>query len=272
LFATAAIILAIIKPSPAEVGIPGDDPDRRYLRGVDNVDELVQLGLARQDARVTDPKLIAAGYVGVATVDSLLAGRPGPTARRLRFLTKPALMPLLAGATRAAGQRPRTVTAAQTLSWGGDVALLANGDKAFLAGLGSFFGAHAAYIAAFARRGDRLSASPNAGVKAAVALWLTTGPAMTLAARRQDPALTGPVAAYASALALMVAAAARLDPDLPGRHRRAVVLGAGLFMLSDTLLATQKFLLRRQVPALETAVMATYTAGQGLIAAGAKSL
>jgi len=37
------------------------------------------------------------------------------------------------------------------------------------------------------------------------------------------------------------------------------------------MLAVQKFLLDEPVPVLESAVMATYTAGQGLIAAGVAS-
>ena len=51
-----------------------------------------------------------------------------------------------------------------------------------------------------------------------------------------------------------------------------MLTGAALFLASDTILGLQKFVLRRKVPALETAVMATYTAGQGLIAAGSTAL
>ena len=224
-------------------------------------------------------KLLTAGYVALATVDAVLAGRTDPTSRRLRLLTKPALMPTLAAATHQAAAKPGrraapplTITAAQALSWGGDVALLGRSDRSFLAGLASFYAAHLAYIAGFARRGQRLTAAPTAGVKTAAALWLTTGPVMTFAARKADPDLTAPVAAYATALSAMLATAARLHPGLPAQARRQVLAGAGLFMLSDSILATQKFVLRRRVPALETAVMATYTAGQGLIALGATDL
>ena len=218
-------------------------------------------------------KLLSAGYVVLATADAVLAGRPGTTARRLRHLTKPTLMPLLAAATRHTQQGAgRSVTAAQALSWGGDVALLGRGDRAFQAGLGSFLGAHLAYVTAFALRGDRVTAPPNAGVKGAGAVLLTTGPLMSFAASRTDRRLVAPVAAYSTALAAMFAAASRLDPALSGRGRRAVQLGAGLFLVSDTLLGVQKFVLRREVPALQTAVMATYTAGQGLMAAGTARL
>src|SRR3978361_317816 len=97
-------------------------------------------------------------YVALSATDALLAGREGTTARRLRFLTKPALMPTLTIAMHRAEPRDalvrRGVTAAQAFSWGGDVALLANGETAFLGGVGSFLGAHLAYIGTFtARRG-----------------------------------------------------------------------------------------------------------------------
>ncbi len=109
-------------------------------------------------------------------------------------------------------------------------------------------------------------------MKAAGVVLLTTGPLMTWAAGRTDRDLVAPVAAYSTALAAMFAAASRLDPALSPRARRTVQAGAALFLVSDTLLALQKFVLRRPVPALETAVMATYTAGQGLIAAGSTHL
>jgi uncharacterized membrane protein YhhN len=182
-------------------------------------------------------------------------------------------MPLLARATaRSAQGTTRALTAAQALSWGGDVALLGRGDRAFQAGLGSFLGAHLAYITGFALRGDRLTAPPSSGVKAAGVALLTTGPLMALAAGRTDRKLAAPVAAYSTALAAMFAAASRLDPALSPRARRAVQAGAALFLVSDTLLGVQKFVLRRELPALETAVMATYTAGQALLAGGSTHL
>jgi uncharacterized membrane protein YhhN len=237
---------------------------------------------------VPHAKLLTAGYIALAAADSVLAGRPGTTARRLRYLTKPALMPTLAAAAQAGRHgtaRPappvagrgragigRGITAAQVLSWGGDVALLRKDDTAFLAGLGSFSGAHLAYVLTFALRGDRLSASPTPGVKAAGTMLLTAAPVMALAAGHKDRGLAAPVAAYATALAGMFAGASRLDPELSPRGRRAVQSGAALFLVSDALLGLQEFVLRRRVPALETAVMATYTAGQGLIAAGSAAL
>jgi hypothetical protein len=67
----------------------------------------------------------------------------------------------------------------------------------------------------------------------------------------------------------MFAASTRLDPELPSTARRLVVAGTALFVASDTILATRRFLLPRPPhPVGDAAVMVTYTLGQGLIAAG----
>jgi uncharacterized membrane protein YhhN len=59
-----------------------------------------------------------------------------------------------------------------------------------------------------------------------------------------------------------------LDPDLPPGARVTLRAGTALFLASDSVLAVQRFLLAEPVPVLDSVVMATYTAGQGLIAAG----
>jgi uncharacterized membrane protein YhhN len=219
--------------------------------------------------------LPAIAYAGLAIADATLAGREGTTARRLRYLTKPALMPTLTIAMRQATPGDvvvsRGVTTAQVFSWGGDVALLGTSEESFLGGVGAFLGAHVAYIATFTAR--RAKGTLNGGgPRTALALWLGTAPAMALAARRADRHLALPVAAYSTALAAMFASSTMLDPRLSRRGRRAIVAGAALFLASDTMLGAQQFLLRKEHPRLEVAVMATYTAGQGLIAAGAANL
>jgi uncharacterized membrane protein YhhN len=180
-------------------------------------------------------------------------------------------MPLLAAATRTSATR-RGITTAQALSWAGDLALLRDGDRAFLAGLGAFAGAHLAYVHAFASDGDRLDAPLTPGVRAAAALLVTAAPTMTFAAHRSSPGLAAPVAVYAALLAAMFGTASRLDTALDRTARRQVQAGAALFLVSDTLLATQRFLLHTHVRPLETVVMATYAGGQALIAVGESRL
>ncbi len=213
-------------------------------------------------------------YVVASAVDAVLAA--SPARRRLRWFTKPVLMPVLNAALRSVEDADpaarRGLGAAQALSWAGDVALLGPGERAFLTGLGSFFGAHLAYVATFLTHRDPAARMSSPGVRAALALWLATAPPMTVAARRRDPALAGPVAAYATLLAVMFAAGSTLDPQRPARARQTVIAGTGLFLVSDTMLGVQRFLLADERPTLEVAVMATYAAAQGLIAAGVAQL
>ena len=226
--------------------------------------------------------LPSAVYAVLAITDSLAAGKSGSTAaRRLRYVLKPALMPALAtafldgtrgGRARADTNLLHTGTAvAHAFSWGGDVALLGTSQRSFLTGVGSFFGAHVAYIAAFLSVRGESKDYDTAGLKVALGLWLTAAPLMSVAAGRKDPALRVPIAAYATILAGMFASSRMLDPGLPKGARRTLQAGTALFLISDSVLAVQKFLLTEPRPVLESVVMTTYTAGQGLIAMGVAS-
>ncbi len=212
------------------------------------------------------------GYAVLAAADTWLAGASDARAHQARLLTKPLLMPVLHLAFRralpareqATMRLRRGTEVGQGLSWVGDVALLGPGSKAFLAGVGGFAGAHLGYVAAFvSARGDSRPSQ-----RLPLALWLCLTPVMAGAARRHEPELAVPVAGYATLLSAMLAASRVLDPSLPRRGRRLVRSGAALFVLSDTVLATQKFLLDAQNPAAERLVMASYSTAQGLIALG----
>lgn len=206
-------------------------------------------------------------YAALAVVDAGLAVA-GPKGRRARWATKPLLMPLLHLATRPdrSNATSRGIAAAQALSWGGDVALMNPGRSAFLTGVGSFAGAHAAYIATFGRHRDQNAEWTDGGPKAAGAVWLVAAPLLGTAAARQDRTLGVPVAGYAAIIAGMAATASMLDRRLPGRAQ--VMAGAALFMLSDSLIGVQRFLRSEPSPALEAAIMLTYTGGQWCIAEG----
>lgn len=221
--------------------------------------------------------LPASAYVALAVADSVAAGRSGARARRARHVLKPSLMPALTAAFLVAthGRAPEGTrllhtgtTVAQTFSWVGDVALLGRSERSFLTGVGSFFGAHVAYVAAFLSvRGERAEYDA-AGLKVALGSWVTLAPVMGVVAGRRDPALGLPVAAYATILTGMFATSRMLDPALPRQARRRLQAGTALFLLSDTVLGVQRFVLRDPHPVLGSVVMTTYTAGQGLIAAG----
>jgi uncharacterized membrane protein YhhN len=220
-------------------------------------------------------RLIATlGYLGLSAVDTYLASKKAvPAARRARYVTKPLLMPALAASTElAAGEHDRAVVrgtqAAQLFSWGGDLALLGHGKRSFLTGVGSFFLAHVCYIGVFASKRATGSGLTDPGPKAGATTWLVAAPVMAFAAGRQDPTLRLPVAAYAGVLTTMFASSTVLSESMPSSARRRIVAGTSLFLLSDALLATQKFLRKNPSPALESAVMGTYTTGQWLIAEG----
>jgi len=179
----------------------------------------------------------------------------------------PTLMASLATNPRAADSPLRTSTlVAQAGGWGGDLALMGRGATPFAVGSGSFAVGHAAYITGFLRGRGRTS---RPGPKAVAGLWAATAPAMVVGAARQQAILGPTVAAYSATLAGTVAAATQLDPALPRSARWATLLGAGLFMLSDSVLGTRTFLLKNPPARLESVVMATYTSAQFLLSEGA---
>ncbi|SDI97701.1 Uncharacterized membrane protein YhhN [Frankineae bacterium MT45] len=201
-------------------------------------------------------------YALLAVVDTALAATAVDSpARRWRRITKPLLMPTLA-LQASQSREPVPVTTALAFSTAGDTALLGTSEAAFTTGLGSFVVAHCAYIAALARleRADGSSgldglrrrpilALPAAGMAAGVALTL---------ARRAGP-LRWPVTGYGTIIATMLAVAL-------GTGERRVIAGAGLFCLSDLIIAIDRF--ATPIPRSDALVMATYTAGQALLVRG----
>lgn len=212
-------------------------------------------------------------YIGLAITDTWLSGSPHPAHHKARALTKPLLMPTLMASLltdpKAADSPLRTSTLmAQAGGWGGDLALMGDGPQNFALGSGSFALGHAAYIGGFLRNRGK---ERRPGPKAVGGLWAVTAPGMVFGAAKQEPMLGPTIAGYSAMLASTVAASTQLDPALPKRARRLSVLGATLFMLSDSLLGTRKFLLKNPPPRLESGVMATYTAAQFLLSEGAAS-
>lgn len=152
------------------------------------------------------------------------------------------------------------------LSAAGDFFLSRDGDKPFLAGLASFLAAHIAFVALFVLAGNGLAAfveTPSRAVVAASVIVL--GLAMlVLLMRRVGPELRLPVTAYVAAILAMVVTTLALDSPL-------VITGALLFMTSDALLATERFLLpaiSRQRDWMRYAVWGLYYLGQLMITLG----
>jgi uncharacterized membrane protein YhhN len=190
-------------------------------------------------------------YVALSLADAALAATGRARARRV---TKPLLMPVLAVG------RDRPTQTALALSGAGDVALLGQGPAAFSAGLGSFLGAHLAWVGALRRRpgGGRVVRRPALALPYGAA-WLALNAVLWQRTGRDR----WPVVVYSAVLTAMAVTA--LDADDPRAG-----LGGALFLTSDALLALERFA-GVHLPAHEGLVMATYTAAQGLLAAGGAS-
>jgi uncharacterized membrane protein YhhN len=185
-------------------------------------------------------------FVALAAVDTLLAATGHD---RHRWLTKPVLMPVLMVG------RDRRTQRALALGGVGDVALLGSSEFAFTAGLVSFLAGHIAWIIALRQRpgGGRLRARPTLAAPYLAAsgalngyLWKRTG---------KDR-----IAVIVYSTALLAMSLAALDSGSP-----KTAVGGALFLVSDALLALEKFG-GLHLPANEGLVMATYTSAQALLA------
>ena len=155
---------------------------------------------------------------------------------------------------------PLLLVAALALSAVGDAFLSRDGEKAFLGGLASFLVAHIVYVALFLRSGGGLGLLGAESWRGAIALAMAVFAIVMLAAlwRRVGPSLRVPIAVYVAAiLAMGMSALTTSNVWLIG--------GAVLFMASDGLLATEKFLVAAISPHrvwMRFAVWALYYAAQ----------
>eukprot|EP00887_Chlorella_sp_A99_P003146 scaffold9.g3146.t1 len=199
---------------------------------------------APADVALSAGDVAPAAFATAAAVVALLAAEACGS-RAGRWATKPlASFGFLAAALAAGAARSaygRCVLAAQALGWAGDVLLMFQSERAFLAGLLAFLAGHAAYIAAIFELGmDWQSAATGGAVVAplalAIAAWLR--PAVRGVMR-------GAVAAYIAVISAMVAAAAGAAPRCEGRAAGALLLGgAAAFMASDLCVARERFVRR----------------------------
>jgi sterol desaturase/sphingolipid hydroxylase (fatty acid hydroxylase superfamily)/uncharacterized membrane protein YhhN len=153
--------------------------------------------------------------------------------------------------------------AALACSLAGDVFLMIPGY--FIPGLVTFLLAHLCYVALFKQAG--LPWFPS---RRALAATLAYGAAMYafLWTHGLPPALRGPVAAYVLVIALMAAQAIGRATLLRDAASVSVAVGAAFFMLSDSLLATNRFAL--PLPMASLWVLSTYYVAQILIARHAR--
>ena len=152
------------------------------------------------------------------------------------------------------------------LSAVGDAFLSRDGDRAFLGGLASFLAAFLLYVGLFFTTG--------AGSDIILAdIWRTVVAAVTcvfailmigLLWRRVNPAMRLPILTYTLAAVVMGMAALTTDSAL-------IICGALTLIASDTLLATEKFLVSAISPhrsSMRVAVWVLYYVAQLLVALG----
>jgi uncharacterized membrane protein YhhN len=197
--------------------------------------------------------LIAAAVI--APIDWFAVG-----ARRkpLEYVAKPATtLALIAAAATldpASSAQRWAFVAGLVLSLAGDVALMLPGDR-FVAGVGSFFCAHVAYIIGF-RIGPTSALGLVAGVAVVGVFVMTIGMRVLASVRERESAFLTPVTAYIAVIAVMVACAVSAgDP--------VAIAGAGIFMLSDTLIAWNRFV--QPLAWAPVAIMITYHVGQAAL-------
>ncbi|MEM6270344.1 MAG: lysoplasmalogenase [Bacteroidota bacterium] len=141
-------------------------------------------------------------------------------------------------------------------SVGGDISLsfTHKSEQFFLLGLGSFLIAHVIYVIAFSR-----DFQFSAGKLPLMGLWLVFAVAMLVALFPRLGAMRIPVLAYIAVILSMVIAAT----GWRGPHPGMLLAGAVLFMLSDSMIAVNKFL--TPISWSKYFIMVTYYVGQLLI-------
>ncbi|WP_096698593.1 lysoplasmalogenase family protein [Polaromonas sp. AER18D-145] len=163
--------------------------------------------------------------------------------------------------TRVSGRFDIYLLAGLAFSLAGDCFLIFPGF--FIPGLLSFLIAHLFYIALF-KQGQpwfpsRRALAATLGVGALMYAFLLNG---------LNPVLRFAVAAYVIVIALMAAQAIGRATVLRDRASLGVAIGAGFFMLSDALLATNKF--AQPLPMAQLWVLGTYYIAQLLIVHNAR--
>lgn len=133
----------------------------------------------------------------------------------------------------------RWVLAGLVLSWIGDVLLLADDKRIFLAGLVAFLVAHLAYAAAFLTLGPSWSV---VGITALMLAVVDVGVLRWLGDRAGK--LTWAVRAYVAAISVMVALAAGAAAST---ETWGWLVAAVSFMFSDLLVARQRFIVQTPV-------------------------
>jgi uncharacterized membrane protein YhhN len=167
---------------------------------------------------------------------------------------KPSAMALAIAFVLQRGRAQWLLVAALAFSLAGDILLPGR----FIPGLVAFLCAHLCYIALFRQDAPWFASRKAlaATIGAAVVMYAVLFPHL-------GPVLKVAVACYATVIACMAAQAIGRATVLRNANSIGVAVGATVFMLSDSILAINKFAM--PVPASEFLILATYYTAQILI-------
>jgi len=152
-------------------------------------------------------------------------------------------------------------------SWTGDVLLVDDDPTNFIAGLASFLLAHIAYILLFIRIIKNASGNKKLLFTSSIGMF-TYASLLVLFLWEKIDDLRLPVIAYAFVLSVMFIAALQLKAvrRLSKKISSNIIAGALLFVISDSILAVERFYFHHQL--LQVIVMVTYAAAQLFLARG----
>jgi uncharacterized membrane protein YhhN len=197
----------------------------------------------------------------------------------LQIWSKPALMPLLAlyfifskGRSRMPSAVVISTLTALALSWWGDILLMYASvhERFFLMGLVSFLMAHIFYIIDFmlVRDGPISTVRPGFVLIRVVVLLLAAG-AIYFLLYPHLGTMTWPVGLYTAAIFAMAFSALLRKGQTREKSFVLVYIGALLFILSDTMIALDRFLSPMDYARLlimRTCILAQYLIVRGIVA------
>ncbi len=203
------------------------------------------------------------------TLVTVLVSRLFPSLASAEYFSKPLLMPflimMLLSQVETKTKLVWLLVLSLLFSLCGDCFLMFSGMHFFAAGLGSFLLAHICYIYLFLKSGDRspghliqtpIKALPFAlyGIGLIALLWTSLG------------VLKIPVMLYSASILGMALTALERGGRVSSSSFRMVFIGALLFLLSDSMIAINRFY--QAIPLADIWIMITYGLAQFLIVSG----
>lgn len=199
------------------------------------------------------------------------------SAERLQWVFKPLIMLVLGAYYYTQSTQPisltKSVMAAIVFSWIGDISLMFQGKNElyFMVGLGAFLIAHICYVMAYSQHIEKKEGAGLHGIqKFRFSLPIVlAGTGLITILYAHLGVFKIPVAVYAIVLMVMTLQALFRYGYTNTVSFWFVFVGAILFMISDSMIAVNKFLVPFELAGL--AIMATYILAQFLIVKGLMS-